>query len=132
MRVVRVRRIRDRFTKSRSHSGIKESDVNYYQLAEKKIEGIEGELRSLGWWRAEPLPPDMMDFRAGFAMDTMPFTYWLQFVFIPNVRAIIAKQGNFPTASHVAAQAVREFDGIDEAENLIALLAEFDAFISSL
>ena len=38
-----------------------------------------------------------------------------------------AAQEQFPSESNVAAQAVREFDGIAEAGQLINLLSEFDA-----
>jgi uncharacterized protein YqcC (DUF446 family) len=130
MRHMRLNGARDCCDKVGSCSTIMEYDMNNHQLAEEKIERIEVELKALGWWRAESLPSEMLEFRAPFAMDTMPFSYWLQFVFIPNVRAICAQRGNFPTTSHVAAQAVGEFDGIDEAENLIALLTDFDAFIT--
>jgi uncharacterized protein YqcC (DUF446 family) len=130
MRHMRLTGARDCWDKAGSWSTIMEYDVNYHQLAEEKIERIEGELKALGWWRSEPPRSEMLEFRAPFAMDTMPFSYWLQFVFIPKVRAICAQRGNFPTTSHVAAQAVREFDGIDEAGNLIALLTDFDAFMT--
>jgi uncharacterized protein YqcC (DUF446 family) len=107
-------------------------NVDSYQVAQQKLERIEAELIALGWWRDEPLPHEMMEFRAPFAMDTMPFAYWLQFVFIPSVRAIIARRGSFPQSSHVGAQAVREFDGVDKANNLIARLIDFDSFVSGL
>ncbi len=57
----------------------------------------------------------------------MAFSQWLQFVFIPNVRAIIAQRGTFPASSQVGAYAVREFDTYgDDVGPLTTLLAEFD------
>jgi uncharacterized protein YqcC (DUF446 family) len=88
---------------------------------------VEAEMMRIGYWREEPLPPEMYEFTQAFAMDTMPFAYWLQFIFIPRVRSIVEEQGQFPSASHVAAQAVREFDGLDETDRLQTLLSEFDA-----
>jgi uncharacterized protein YqcC (DUF446 family) len=51
-----------------------------------------------------------LKFTQAFAMDTMPFAYWLQFVFIPRVRSIVEEKGTFPATSMVATQAIREFD----------------------
>jgi uncharacterized protein YqcC (DUF446 family) len=88
---------------------------------------VEGEMKRIGYWREAPLPPEMYEFTQAFAMDTMPFAYWLQFIFIPRVRSIVEDQGEFPSASHVATQAVREFDGLDETDRLQTLLSQFDA-----
>ena len=91
------------------------------------IDRVEAELKRIGYWRNEPLPAEMYQFSQAFAMDTMPFSYWLQFIFIPRVRSIIEVAGEFPTSSMVAAQAVREFDGADEASELLSALSDFDA-----
>jgi len=88
-------------------------------------------MKRLGMWRSEPLPPEAYDFQEAFAMDKMTFTSWLQFVFIPRVRQIIATNGRFPSQSQVGAQAVREFDGNDDADPLITMLSNFDALIES-
>ena len=87
---------------------------------------IEGELRALGWWSESPPGPKQLEFRQAFAMDTMAFSQWLQFIFLPRVREAV-NSGDFPPGSMVAAQAVREFDGQDEAHGLIARLGDFDA-----
>jgi uncharacterized protein YqcC (DUF446 family) len=87
---------------------------------------IEAEMRRLGAWQDNPLQPEQYQFHQAFAMDTMAFTQWLQFVFLPRVREAVASR-EFPTTSMVGAQAVREFDGWDEAGELVRILSEFDA-----
>ena len=60
-------------------------------------------------------------------MDTMAFEQWLQFVFFPRVREMVAARGAFPPYSQVAAQAVREFDTHPlDTTRLHTLLHEFD------
>lgn len=98
-----------------------------YEVVEQRIGEIEAEIKRIGWWREEPLPPEMYQFTQAFAMDTMPYVYWLQFIFIPRVRSVVEERGQFPPASSVGGQAIREFDGQDEAEPLVTLLCEFDA-----
>jgi hypothetical protein len=63
-------------------------------------------------------------------MDTMTFTQWLQFIFIPRVHQILDENGVFPTSSMVGTQALREFDGDERASKLVNLLIEFDQLFS--
>ena len=107
-------------------------DNDIYSEAGRRIEAIEAEMRRIGFWRDVPPPSEAFTFTQPFAMDTMTFTSWLQFIFIPRVQEIIAKKGTFPRSSQVSAQAVREFDGIDEASELVTMLSEFDTFIEEL
>jgi uncharacterized protein YqcC (DUF446 family) len=98
-----------------------------HEAVEQQLDIVEAEMKRIGWWRKEPLPPEMYQFTQAFAMDTMPYVYWLQFIFIPRVRSIIAERGQFPDGSSVGGQAIREFDGLDEADELVSSLCEFDA-----
>lgn len=87
---------------------------------------IEAEMRRIGYWQNQPLRPEQLQFKQAFAMDTMAFTQWLQFIFLPRVREAAASN-RFPSSSSVGTQAVRELDGDPNAGNLLTLLAEFDA-----
>ncbi len=97
-----------------------------YDRASAGIAEIEVEMKAIGYWSAEPLPESAYQFRKAFGMDTMAFSQWLQFIFIPRVRQIVAERGQFPERSMVAAQAVREFDGDPNASRLLSLLSDFD------
>ena len=103
-----------------------------YEEARSRIDAIEAEMKKIGFWSDKPLLAEMYNFSQAFAMDTMPFVLWLQFIFIPRVRDIIANQGEFPRSSMVATQAIREFDGLHEASDLISLLVRFDSFVRDL
>jgi len=87
---------------------------------------IEAEMKRIRYWQDTPLRPEQMQFTKASAMDTMTFMQWLQFVFLPRVREAAATN-QFPPSSNVGTQAVREFDGDPDADNLITLLSEFDA-----
>jgi len=95
------------------------------QEVTRYLEQIEAEMRRIGMWQAEPLQPEQLEFTEAFAMDTMAFSQWLQFIFLPRVHEAVAAN-RFPKNSSVGAQAVREFDGQPEASGLITLLSEFD------
>ena len=97
-----------------------------YTQAGQKITEIETEMKRIGYWNPELLPEEAYDFREAFAMDTMTYSQWLQFILIPSVRQIIDQKGPFPKESMVGVQAVREFDGEANASKLVTLLCEFD------
>jgi len=99
-----------------------------YEVVAQKLDQIEAEMKRVGLWQDKPLDPEQYDFRAAFAGDTMAFPQWLQFIFLRNVRAIIASKDKFPASSQVGAYAVREFDTYaEDTSRLQRLLSEFDA-----
>jgi len=111
-------------------------DLRYLQTMSKqpdakvvaaKLAEIEEEMKRAGLWQETPLRSEQYEFRQAFAIDTMAFSQWLQFIFVPRVKGIIASSGQFPAQSMVGAQAVREFDTQPNAERLVELLSEFDA-----
>ena len=101
-----------------------------YTLVQAKLDAIENEMKRIGLWQAQPLSKAQYDFHQAFAMDTMTFSQWLQFIFIPRVRSIIESEGQFPNSSSVGVMAVREFDGLDKAAQLTSMLSEFDALFA--
>jgi uncharacterized protein YqcC (DUF446 family) len=101
-----------------------------YTRAARVADRIEAELRRLNWWRDTPPTPQQMDFREAFAMDTMPFAMWIQFVLLPRARSIVEQRGMFPSSSGVGVHAVREFDGVNEAADLVMLLRLFDDVVT--
>jgi uncharacterized protein YqcC (DUF446 family) len=101
-----------------------------YARVAASIAEIENEMKAIGYWSGDPLPPEAYDFRQAFAMDTMTFSQWLQFIFIQRVHQILDQHGEFPVQSMVGAQAVREFDGDPQASNLVSLLAGFDSLFN--
>ena len=97
------------------------------RIVAAKLAEVEDEMKRMGLWQRDSLRPEQYEFRQAFAMDTMAFSQWLQFIFIPRVKEIIAAGGQFPSESQVGAQAIREFDSWPDAEKLLGLLSEFDA-----
>ena len=98
-----------------------------FAIVEARLTAIEAEMKRSGLWQSHPLAPEQYNFQRAFAIDTMAFSQWLQFIFVPRVRDLIQTQGEFPSSSSVGAQAVREFDGFEEAAGLVSMLSEFDA-----
>jgi uncharacterized protein YqcC (DUF446 family) len=101
------------------------------EKAAKSADEIEAEMRRIRMWQTEPLRPEQLKFSKAFAMDTMSFSQWLQFIFLPRVREAIA-HNKFPSSSSVSAQAVREFDTVPDTDHLVSLLSDFDALFRAV
>lgn len=109
--------------------GVRTEHPDWRASLARQLDEIEAEMRRIGYWQDAPIEPERMQFRQAFGIDTMAFGQWLQFVFLPNARATLAPGRTPPERSMVAAQAVREFDGCDEAQGLCSLLSAFDASV---
>jgi uncharacterized protein YqcC (DUF446 family) len=89
---------------------------------------VERTMRALGVW-SDP-PPPLVPFQAPFGMDVMPFEHWIQLVLVPRMREIAATGASLPASSHLAAHAVREFDGRYDMAPLIDVLRRVDGLSS--
>jgi uncharacterized protein YqcC (DUF446 family) len=93
------------------------------------LDSIEAELRRLRYLGDEATPLEGVS--AAFGYGQVSFEQWLGRVFLPNARAAVASN-ELPTTSQVAGAAVRNLDGVDEADALLGLLSAFDAKINLL
>ena len=94
------------------------------------IDDLEAELRRIGRWQATPPPPERMNFTQAFGMDTLAFTEWLQWVFVPAARSMLAGERPLPESSMVGVHSWREFDGDDEARMLCSILTRVDTAVN--
>ena len=101
--------------------------LTYNQIADL-VAQIQAELVSLGYPGSPPVTPVKVDM--AFGAGSLSFTAWLWSVFLPRVNEILHQQGEFPAASDVGAQAIRELDAFPNAERLVDLLCEFDNLIN--
>lgn len=94
-----------------------------YPELNQKLDAIEAELRRLNFLVG---PVDKTEgVSSAFGYGQMSFEQWLGQVFLPNVRRAVAS-GDIPSQSQVGVAAVRNFDGNDQAEELVSLLCDFD------
>jgi uncharacterized protein YqcC (DUF446 family) len=93
------------------------------------LDSIEAELRRLRYLSGEPVPDQGIS--AAFGYGQISFEQWLGRVFLPNARAAVASN-ELPLSSQVAGAAVRNLDGVDDADALLGLLSAFDAKINQM
>jgi uncharacterized protein YqcC (DUF446 family) len=101
-----------------------------HQLADI-TNAIEAELRVLGLWEDQVPSQADMSSRMPFCYDTLRFWQWLQWVFIPRIRLILAEDSAWPTSSEIAPLAETEFRRLpQDCSRLLAMIRTFDLLIT--
>ncbi|AWM60693.1 YqcC family protein [Stutzerimonas stutzeri] len=91
---------------------------------------IERELRVLGLWGIEPPTPDALASVEPFCVDTLRFEQWLQWIFLPRMKAIVEADLPLPAASGICAMAEVVYREA-RVVGLLDALRDFDALIES-
>jgi len=92
---------------------------------------LEGELRALALWQSQKPSAQALASREPFAVDTLEFYQWLQFVFIPRLEQVAQGRAPVPQNCGVAPMAEEFFRAREEdAAALIQVLAAIDDLIT--
>ena len=94
------------------------------------ILSIEAEMRRLRMWKDAAPAPRAMRSAEPFCYDTMGFDEWLQWVFLPRMRAILENGSHLPEESLIfplAEEFCRSHTGDTSA--LLELIQRFDQVI---
>lgn len=84
------------------------SDSVHIRLAELLMD-LEADLRTQALWSSVPPAPEAMASTEPFACDTLVFTQWLQFIFIPRLYALSESRAMLPEVCDVAPMAEEYF-----------------------
>ena len=96
-----------------------------------QLRSVEIELRRLQRWEAAPPPPERLASEVPFCHDTLEFTQWLQWVFIPRFRAVLEGDHPLPTACGIAPIAELAFTELDgDTAALLDSLRDIDRLVT--
>ena len=73
-------------------------------IAERLID-VEASLRQLNLWAAEPPALHALQSEQPFAIDTLAFEQWLQFIFLPTLYQVLERGAALPDRSVIAPMA---------------------------
>lgn len=93
---------------------------------------IEAELRRIDCWSGEWPSDDALQSTQPFAVDTLEFTEWLQFIFIERMKVLLENEHPLPSVSGMAPMAEEHFRGRDPVlgRQLILELELMDRLLS--
>lgn len=101
-----------------------------------KLQGLltelESELRTLGWWEQQAPNAQALQSQEPFCIDTLEFAQWLQWVFVPRLRAILNAGHALPSqcAIYEAAEVIYQ-QQLGQVTGLLECLKTIDQAISS-
>ncbi len=101
-----------------------------YLFTEKQLALIELELKSLGMWATETPSAQALADPTPFACESLAFEQWLQFIFIPKMKELVALRLHLPTKIALAPMAEHLWLHRQEMEQLIFLLNQLDECLS--
>jgi uncharacterized protein YqcC (DUF446 family) len=73
---------------------------------------IEAHLRQMSLWEDQPPSVEALASSQPFHIDTLSFTQWLQFVFLPTLHGLIETGQSLPTECGITPMAVEYFRGL--------------------
>ena len=93
---------------------------------------LEAALRQLGLWQEHAPPSEALTSTQPFAVDTLDFHQWLQFMFLPGLRTVITQDLIMPAVCSVLPMAEETFkDNPLPVSELLATLAILDALVTA-
>ena len=102
----------------------------YIAIAELLID-IEKELRDLQLWDDEMISDEALMSEQPFAVDTMTFPQWLQFIFLPRMYFMIEQKMQLPSNCGIAPMAEQYFSVLNlPCAPLIDHLQKVDALLT--
>jgi len=95
------------------------------------LDELQAELVRLDLWEPMAPPPEAMASPLPFCADTLRFTQWLQWVFVPRTRAVLEGAAPLPSRSGIRPMAEEALAGCAwETETLIGILRAIDVTIN--
>ena len=102
-----------------------------YQQVQQLLQQLELEMKTVGLWQETPPDPHKLLSTQPFAVDTLAFHQWLQFIMIPRMQALIVAQRALPTEMAVSPMAMQVYKGeLRKHRRIIECLRELDTVVS--
>lgn len=107
-------------------------DSRFLEVAEQLLL-IERELRVLGWWDEVAPSSQALASVEPFSVDTLDFSQWLQWIFLPRMKLILEQDLPLPSASGILVMAEMVYaNKAEQSRELRRLLARFDELIGQV
>ncbi|MGX5914355.1 YqcC family protein [Aliidiomarina sp. Khilg15.8] len=102
-----------------------------YQQVNQSLHALQNALQELSKWQSMPPPAKALRSTQPFAVDTLDFHQWLQFIMIPRMQALVDARQPLPSSIAVSPMAVQVYKGdLKRHRELIAILRELDMVLS--
>ena len=94
---------------------------------------MEEEMKILDLWEQVPPSDEALSSTMPFCYDTLEFTQWIQWLFIPRLRALLEGELALPKNSSVHELAEMSFKELEQdTDHLLVIIAELDDVLNSI
>jgi uncharacterized protein YqcC (DUF446 family) len=108
------------------------ADCKQRHLLLQELNGLEAELRLLNLWQSMPPSISALSSRAPFAIDTLTFVQWLQFIFIGKISHLLQFSLPLPVAMSVQPMASEYFKRVAvNSAPIIEIIGRIDLLINN-
>lgn len=90
---------------------------------------IELEMQRIALWQSLPPPAEAFLSEQPFAIDTMQSHQWLQWIFLPRMRAVIETSNDIPRNFALYPYFEESLKEADNASNLLRLIKTLDQLV---
>ena len=102
-----------------------------HQQVSQLLHEIEQELKQLSLWQSEQPPASTLRSQQPFAVDTLAFHQWLQFIMIPRMHSMVAARQPLPSQVAISPMAAQVYKGqLKQHRLLIGHLRRLDIVLS--
>ncbi|MDQ2078436.1 YqcC family protein [Marinimicrobium sp. ABcell2] len=105
--------------------------TNRHLVVAEALFELEREMRSLELWESQSPSREALASSQPFAVDTLRFPQWLQFIFIPRLYQLVEHRSSLPVDCGVAPMAEEYFRPLSvNSDQLVNQLQEIDQLLS--
>ena len=106
--------------------------MNTYQQLSDMLKTLEEGLQSEELWLAQTPSNDALSSVEPFAVDTLTFIQWLQFLFLPQIKQICQEAAELPAICSIAPMAEEYFKSIQiTGDTIVSQLTQIDQLITN-
>ena len=106
--------------------------MDAYQQLSDMLKTLEEGLQSEELWLAQTPSNDALSSVEPFAVDTLTFIQWLQFLFLPQIKQICQEAAELPAICSIAPMAEEYFKSIQiTGDTIVSQLTQIDQLITN-
>lgn len=106
--------------------------MDAYQQLSDMLKTLEESLQSEELWLAQTPSNDALSSVEPFAVDTLTFIQWLQFLFLPQIKQICQEAAELPAVCSIAPMAEEYFKSIQiTGDTIVSQLTQIDQLITN-
>ena len=106
--------------------------MDAYQQLSDMLKTLEESLQSEELWLGQTPSNDALSSVEPFAVDTLTFIQWLQFLFLPQIKQICQEAAELPAICSIAPMAEEYFKSIQiTGDTIVSQLTQIDQLITN-